>query len=111
MRIVANLDVYLVRRLRCPTDAMTTPAPCYPGGRPFPSWNPDPTFVGVQHPTTIVEGCPAPVGLALVTNPIPTPIVRVDPASTGVRGPILLNARWGPDISPSVMVRPTTMGF
>src|SRR4029453_7045767 len=111
MRIVANLDVYLIGRLRCPPNTVTTPAPRYPCGGPFPSRNPDPTFVGVQHPTTIVEGRPAPVGFALVARPVPTPIVSVDPAATGVRRPILIDARWGPDVTPSVIVRPTTMRF
>ena len=105
-RIVVVFVDHLIRRQRRPADIVVTAAPIDPGRTPFVTGHPEPAEPPIMRPAAIVEGHPTPVGLFLIGNPVPAPLLRIDPSSIGVRAPPRRQIVWHPDFAETRMRLP-----
>ncbi len=64
-----------------------------------------------MRPAAIVEGHPTPVGLFLVGNPVPAPLLGVDPSPISVRAPSRRQIVWHPDFAEARMRLPRPIGL
>jgi hypothetical protein len=67
--------------------------PGNPGRCPLSAWNPNPTIIGIEEPSTVMEGGPTPFP---VRNPGPS-IIRIGPSPMGIRPPSVWNIIGSPD--------------
>jgi hypothetical protein len=63
-------------------------------------------LAALGYPAAVVIGDPAPVGFVIVGNPIPAPIVGIDPVPDGIRTPAARTLIRYPDLPPARMLTP-----
>ena len=103
-RFLYVLHDQLVGWQRCPSHMVETlpgAAPLHPGGAPFVAGHPAPAELVVEYPPAVVVRHPAPFRLRLVRDPVPAPVVGVDPTAQGVRPPVARPVRRRPDLAPA----------
>src|ERR1043165_4318310 len=79
MRVVPDLHEHFIGWLWCPADSLLAAPPTYPCRRPLTSRYPNPAFCWIKEPAPVVIDCPSPVSLTFITDPIPSPIIGIDP--------------------------------
>ncbi len=100
-RIVAIFDNNLVRRQRRPTDILRAPAPVDPSRAPFVAPDPDPAKLAIEDPAAIVISHPAPIVLVGIRDPVPAPLVGIDPMSMGIGAPVAGHSAGNPNLAPA----------
>jgi len=108
-RVIIHIDV--IRRLGCPSDVLIAVTPIDPGRAPYVTRNPEPAVVGVAVPPAVVIGDPAPIGLLIISDPIPAIVIRIDPVTDRVRTPIARPAGRHPHIAEPSVVMPGSVRF
>jgi hypothetical protein len=58
-----------------------------------------------------VIGDPAPIGFVFVGDPVPAPIVGIDPVADRIRTPSARALVRHPDVAPARMLAPLTVGL
>jgi hypothetical protein len=111
MRVVPDLHEHFIGWLWCPADSLLAAPPTYPCRRPLTSRYPNPAFCWIKEPAPVVIDCPSPVSLTFITDPIPSPIIGIDPMTAGVGRPITFNVSRCPHVPPAVIVSPMAVGF
>jgi hypothetical protein len=97
------VNTWRKRRPAYPTIAIM---PGNTGRCPLPAWNPNPAMIGIEEPSTVMEGSPTPFP---VRNPGP-PIIRIDPSSMSIRPPTTWNIIGGPDPAITSELKPLPIG-
>ena len=107
--LVVSVD-QIVRRHWRPADIVAAIAPVDPGRRPFVARHPKPAGAAVVRPAAVVIDHPAPVILGIVGNPVPAPVVRIDPMAVFVGPPVRRHAVRHPDFAVTCMADPMAIG-
>lgn len=111
VRILAILDNNFVRRQRRPADIFRAPAPVDPCRTPFISPHPDPAEVTIEDPATIMISNPAPIVFISIGDPIPAPLVGINPMPIEVGAPIAGHSVRNPNLAPAWMLLPPSIRF
>jgi len=101
----------VVRRQRRPADRLVAVAPVHPGRRPLVPGNPEPAELRAARPAAVVERDPAPVFFILLRDPVPAPIVRIDPVADGVGTPAGRPLEGHPHFAPARVGLPHAVGL
>ena len=108
---LAIFDDDLFRRQRRPADIFLAVPPLHVAGSPFFTRHPGPSEVVIGDPAAVVIGHPAPTGLFLGLDPVPAPVLGVDPTSHRVGAPVVAAVARDPDLAPASMPLPAAVRF
>jgi hypothetical protein len=96
-------------RQRRPTRIVVAVAPIDPGRRPLVAGHPVPAEASLECPTTVVVDDPAPIGFDIVGDPVPAPLIGINPVPVSVWTPIRRHAGRYPDVAEPRMRAPTAV--
>src|SRR5262249_4249894 len=94
-----------------PAHDIAAAPPLHPSRPPLRSWNPGPAPFVVIDPATIVIRHQAPSRLFLIFDPVPAPIVGVDPVSDRIGPPIARPVGRNPNLAPTRVSLPSPIRF
>lgn len=109
-RIVVVFVDHVVGRQRRPADKAITTPPIDPGRAPLVTRHPEP-LSAFGYPAAVVIGDPAPIGFVVVGNPVPAPIVGIDPVADRIRTPAARSVIRHPDVAPAWILTPLAIRF
>src|SRR5262249_54831713 len=111
VRPLIIVDGHLIGRQRGPADCVSSTPPLHPRWTPLLAGDPAPLQLIVIYPATIVIRHPSPIRLRFVFDPIPTPVIGVDPVSRRVGLPFARPVPGNPDVAPARVALPAAMRF
>src|SRR5262249_55694529 len=94
-----------------PAHDIAAAPPLHPSRPPLRSWNPGPAPFVVIDPATIVIRHQAPSRLFLIFDPVPAPVVGVDPVSDRIGPPVARPVGRNPNLAPTRVALPSSIRF